>query len=148
MSTQGSTRRDFPSSCSQNSSEESEQCDEPADIMIHSIYFGSVGGLLPGTDEANKKVSGVTRWKNTETKTSSSQNPVAGGGSAGCVQELSTRSEHPGRIRSVDGGKGGDAAPEVTAAESSRRVHTPHTKLTYICLHRTNFLILMFLRAM
>ena len=87
----------------------SKPCDEPNDVMIYSIHSGSLGGLSPGTDEADKGVSGVTRSKNTETKTSDSRNPVAGGGSGGDTAPEVT------------------AAMEVTAAESSRRIQTPHT---------------------
>ena len=85
------------------------QSDEPDDITIHSIHSGSVEGLSPGTDAADKGVSGVTRSKNTETKTSASQNPVAGGGNGGDIASKVM------------------AAMEVTATESSRRIHTPHT---------------------
>ena len=126
FSSQGSTRRYFLILFSQVGAEESfseepfvsQPCDEPSDVMIHSIHSGSVEGLSPGTDEADRGVSGVATSKNTETKTSGSRNPVAGGGS------------------------GGDTAPEVTAAmeatvaKSSR--HTPHTHIcTYIRLHQT-----------
>ena len=97
---QGSTRRYFPISFDL-------QCDEPTDTTIHSIHSGSVEGLSPDTDEADKGVSGVTGLKNTETKTSASQNPVAGGGKGGDAASEVT------------------AAMEVTAAASSRRHSDP-----------------------
>ena len=115
-SSQGSTRRYFPILFSQVGAEEpfseeplvSQPCDEPSDVMIRSSHLtrdnsGCVDGLSPGIDEADKGVSGVTRSMNTETKTSASRNPVAGGG------------------------KSGDVAPEATAATSSRRAYILHT---------------------
>ena len=94
----------------------SQSCDEPDDIMTHSSHlmrddFGSVEGLSPGTDEADKEVSGVTKPKNAETKTSDRRNPVAGGGS------------------------GGDTAPKYTAAKSSRPTHIPHIHTSASVFH-------------
>ena len=126
-SSQGSTRRCFPISfgIEESISEApfvSQPCDEPDDIMIHSSHLmrddsGSVDGLSPGTDEADEEVSGVTKPKNAETKTSDSRNPVAGGGS------------------------GGDNDPEVTAAvgyggqEQSTYAHTTYSYAhTYVCI--------------
>ena len=57
----GSARRYFPISFD---FEAFKQSDERTDITIHSIDSGFVEGLSPGTDEADKEVSGVTRSKN------------------------------------------------------------------------------------